>query len=54
MPLADSLPLKSEMSSAVNGLAAHPRGLRLNIWNALQPMPRALSTEFEMPPEIET
>src|SRR5438128_1719353 len=53
MPLAAILSLKSETSAGGSGLAAQPRGFRLNIWKALQPILFAFSTELAMPPGME-
>src|SRR2546428_335787 len=54
MPLATNLLLNRCTSSGARCLATQPFGFLLNIWNAVHPIFFALSTEFEMPPAIET
>src|SRR2546422_6321781 len=54
MPLATNLLLNRCTSSGARCFATQPFGFLLNIWNAVHPIFFALSTEFEMPPAIET
>jgi hypothetical protein len=49
-----SLFLNEHTSFRGRGFAAHPRGFRVNIWNAVQPSFFALLMEFDIPPAMET